>query len=110
MVQVQNVDRTRTLYTDLRDERFQTYALKNSEYLIVFSSFWILISPKDYRPNQGDFLRSQKISLITEFQQWPQWKMACQIGGKLANLALAYQKNLSLRAFLPTLNTWYGAS
>lgn len=39
MVQVQNVDRTRTLYTDLRDERFQTYALKNSEYLIVFSSF-----------------------------------------------------------------------
>lgn len=30
-VPVQNVDRTRTLYTDLRDEGFQTHALKNSK-------------------------------------------------------------------------------
>lgn len=36
---VRNVDVTHTLYTDPRQEGFQTYALKNSEYLIVLSSF-----------------------------------------------------------------------
>lgn len=63
---------TRTLYTDLRQEGFQTYVLKNYEYLSVLSSFWILISLEDSQPSWDDFSRSQKISLLMESQeQWP---------------------------------------
>lgn len=71
---------TRPLYTDPGCEGFQTYTL-NNWVPHCLSSFQILTSLKDNRPNQGDFSRSQKISLIREFQkQWRSWKIAQKAG------------------------------
>lgn len=66
-----NVDVMWTLDTQLRSEGFRTYTL-NTKMSTSVSLLILLIFLEDNQPNQGDFSRSQKISLVRGPQaQWP---------------------------------------